>query len=88
MTYHFTHWPIAAIVVFTAGCQPMDAIEGKPSAFQAEVERRALITLPDPVADPTSLADGVVPLTVVVPEPAALPVAAPPCHEVVMGGLH
>lgn len=82
MTRILTLAAIPFIVVILAGCPQLDAIEGKPSPAKAEVERRAALTLPEPV----NLADAVAPDE---PEPVVQPVlfvqpvqeAEPQCFE-------
>lgn len=54
---------IPFIAVILAACPQLDALEGKPSPAKAEVERRAALTLPEPV----NLADAVAPEPVIQP---------------------
>lgn len=78
MTFHFTRWPIAAVIaVTTAGCA-LDKIAEpeKPSDFQQHMERLDALTLPEPSV-----------LTELAVEPAPVPATllapvTPPCHEV------
>lgn len=65
---------VPIIVLALGGCNLVDIVEGKPSAFKAEMERRQALTIPEPVAAlpaavPVNLADTVAP-----PVPVALPV--------------
>lgn len=66
---------LSSLALSIAGCQPMDAVEGKPSAFQQNQERLELLTMPAPLTV-ANLADGIEPVV----EPIA--VAQPVCHEV------
>lgn len=82
MTFHFTHWPVVAVIaVTTAGCA-LDKISDpdKPSDFQVHMERQAALTLPEP-AVLTELAVEPEPALVPMPAPLLAPVT-PPCHEV------
>jgi hypothetical protein len=76
---------ILAIVLSIPGCG-LDVLEGKPSSFQAEVERREAITLPAvdapavaevPLAEPVAEADPVAvePPAAEPPAPVVVPVA-------------
>lgn len=56
-------YAILLFIPFLAGCPALDAMEGKPSPAKAEVERRAALTLPEPV----NLADAVAPVAVIQP---------------------
>lgn len=63
---------VAVILSFSSvlsGCDGLTILEGKPSPFKAEVERRAAITLPSP-SEPSPVDPVIVPEQVVdVPEP-------------------
>lgn len=75
-----------ALAPLLAGCQPLDAIEGKKSALQIHHEHVQALTIPTPAA-PVNLADGIAPEPVVValaepapePEPVVLP--TPPAED-------
>ena len=64
-----------------AGCAPMDAAEGK-SGFRAEVERRALITLPAEVEPVSEVPVEVAEAAPVVPQPAPAPPECVPVYRV------
>ena len=65
---------VPVIAMLLAACNPVDIVEGKPSAFRENTERLSSITIPEPTEAPpvavtVNLADTVAP-----PVSVALPV--------------
>lgn len=72
MNIKYAAVPIIALAV--SACNPVDIVEGNPSAFKAEVERRQALTLPEPVAAPPAAVPVNLAGTVAPPVSVALPV--------------
>jgi len=71
---------LLAIAMPLAGCDGLEILEKKPSPFKAEMERRALITLPSPLpSSPAEPNPVIADVPVVAPAPVCVRQFRVPC---------